>query len=358
MADLQPKQFFLYPPFLMRQFMDTLDPGIMFLDTDFRIIFMNKEKRDKNPMVEPGARCYDVFEEYGYRCPFCVCARAMQEKRPLLDVEYVAIQKGREYPVHMIISALPVIDEDGTVLGVIETAYDVENQFQTNKRLERLNKEYEHVIYALSHDLRAPLVSIEGFLRKLTKGHVDMEDEVAMHCLDRIHANVKMMNGLVTVLLDTSRIATGKLEVQEVDVESLLNGLAVHFKARVEEQGAVLAVAAKPGSCMCDKVRVQQIFSNLIGNALEHCRQTQNLVIELGYGNKVFWVKDNGPGMPEDFKSKAFEAFTSLSPKNTDHFGMGLNIVHKIVEKHGGKAWIDSQEGLGTAIYFKLVPSD
>lgn len=342
----------------MRQFMDMLDPGIMFLDTEFNIIFMNKEKRDNNPHVKPGMKCYDVFEEYGYRCPFCVCSRAMQEQSALIDVAYVAIQKGKELPVHMNITALPIIDENNKTLGVIEIAYDVEGQFQTNKRLERLNKEYEHVIYALSHDLRAPLVSIEGFLRKLTKGHIDIEDEVAAHCLDRIHANVKMMNGLVTVLLDTSRIATGKLEIQEMDVEPLLNSLIAQFKAKAEDQGALLTMRCESSSCMCDKVRVQQIFSNLIGNALEHCRNIKDLTIELGYKNKVFWVKDNGQGMPEDFKNKAFDAFTTLSSKSTDHFGMGLNIVYKIVEKHGGKAWIESEESKGTTIFFKLIPAD
>ncbi|MBN2736834.1 MAG: PAS domain-containing protein [Spirochaetales bacterium] len=351
-------EHFFNPPPLLSFILDSMAPGIMFIDTEYNILFMNKEKRDNNPHIKTGMKCYDVFEEYGMRCPFCVAARAMENKSLEQNKEYISIQKGVELPVHLSITVMPVLDEKGKVIGAVEIAYDVENLYQTNKRLERLNKEYEHVIYALSHDLRAPLVSIEGFLSKLErKKLVDIENPETIHCLDRIHVNVRMMNNLVKVLLDTSRIATGSLEIQENSMEEIIQMLINNFNSKAESQNAVLNFDFKQTHYRCDRIRLIQVFSNLINNCLEHCKLTENLVIHVGMDDGVFWVKDNGPGIPEDFQEKAFEAFSQASRGGADHFGMGMNIVYKIIQKHGGHVWIENNHFPGTLIKFTLRPS-
>lgn len=350
------REEFYNPPVLLKMILDGLDAGVMFIDTEYTILFMNKEKKEHNPGVKPGMKCYKVFEEYGMRCPFCIANIAMEEKSVQQNEEYVSIQKGVETPVHLRITVIPVCDEDGTVLGAIEIANDVENLYQTNVSLERLNKEYEHVIYALSHDLRAPLVSIEGFLAKLERGHhIKENDSIADHCLQRIHVNVRMMNNLVKVLLDTSRIATGNLEIQQVDIHYMIHNLIEQYMGKIINTGAIVDVFLETKSYRCDRIRVLQVFTNLLENCLEHCKNTENLHIEIGSKDNTFWVKDNGPGIPENFKDRIFEAFTQASVKSEhDHFGMGMNIVYKIVQKHGGKVWIESGPGKGTAVYFTL----
>jgi signal transduction histidine kinase len=349
---------FYNPPELLSLIMDCFDHGIMFIDKDYNILFMNREKRDKNPHVALGMKCYDVFEEYGMRCPFCIANKAMEEGSIQKNKEYISIQKGVELPVHLNITVYPVKDEDGKIIGAIEIAYDVENIYQTNIKLERLNKEYEHVIYALSHDLRAPLVSIEGFLKKLTNRFIDQTNSEAMRCVDRIHVNVHSMNNLVKVLLDKSRIATGKLEIQEVDLDYLVRNLVSEIMASMNGTGPIITIYLKTKVARCDKIRVQQIFTNLIKNSIEHAKNVNDLKIEIGSDQGVFWVKDNGPGIPPHFLEKVYDAFTQGTGNGTDHdhFGMGMNIVYKIIEKHGGKTWIESAEGQGTTVYFTLQP--
>jgi chemotaxis family two-component system sensor kinase Cph1 len=304
-------------------------------------------------------KCYEAFEEYGMRCPFCIANKAMEEGIPQRNKDYISIRKGVEFPVHLNITVYPVIDEQGKVIGAIEIAYDVESIYQTNIRLERLNKEYEHVIYALSHDLRAPLVSIEGFVKKLTNKYLDNENSEAMRCVERIHVNVHSMNNLVKVLLDKSRIATGKLEIQEVNIDFVVKNLIVELTPIVKGKSPEYKINLNTKIARCDKIRVQQVFTNLIKNAIEHSGGKQDLSIEIGSDKGIFWVKDNGPGIPEGIKEKVFEAFTQGSDTGFDHehFGMGMNIVYKIIEKHGGRTWIESEEGQGTTVFFTLQPN-
>jgi signal transduction histidine kinase len=354
------KEQFFFPPELLQMIMDCFDHGIMFIDRDYNIIFLNKEKREKNPNIKPGMKCYEVFEEYGMRCPFCIANKAMEEGMVKRNKEYVSIQKGVEYPVHLNITVYPIKDEVGEVLGAIEIAYDVENIYQTNIRLERLNKEYEHVIYALSHDLRAPLVSIEGFVKKLTNKHIDHNNAEAMRCAERIHVNVHSMNNLVKVLLDKSRIATGKLEIQEVDIDFLIRNLLNEFTSMITGHAKPnFTINLGTKNSRCDKIRVQQIFTNLIKNSIDHSKEKKNLSIEIGSDKGIFWVRDNGPGIPAAFIDKVFDAFTQTAEtsSNHEHFGMGMNIVYKIIEKHGGRTWIESTEGEGTTVFFTLQPN-
>lgn len=346
---------FFNPPPLLKLFMDVIDSGVLLIDAEYNIIWMNKQKRDNNPDVQPGMKCYDAFEEYGMRCPFCIASEAMSSGRIQKNQYYVAIQKGEELPVHMNITVFPVYDKEGELLGSIEIAYNVEDLYQTNMRLERLNKEYEHVIYALSHDLRSPLVSIEGFLRKIKK-YLPGGDDKAQHYFERIRVNIGLMNGLVKVLLDTSRIATGRLEIQSVDMDFLVSFVIKQFSQRVEKIGAKIIINNHLGHYRCDKVRMQQVFTNLISNALDHCKKKKGLEIEIGFKNHVFWVRDNGPGIPRDFVGRVFDAFTQATDTSTEHLGMGMSIVYKIIKKHGGDTWIDSTLGEGTVVYFTLLP--
>jgi signal transduction histidine kinase len=354
MTDSQIRREFTDPSPMTRILLDAFEPEVMLIDADYHITFMNRKKRDRYPHVQPGNRCYEVFEIHGRRCPHCVAHRAMTSQAPQTNPNYSSLD-----PVgnlrHVNIHVTPVLDEEGETVGAIEVLYDVEETFQTNEQLTRLNREYESVIYALSHDLRSPLVSIEGFVRKLERGHVPPEDEIAHHCIERIRANVRNMNDFVKVLLDTSRIATGKFEMQPVAMSEIVEDVIHQFDNQLKSQGARLVVKGEFPTLSCDRVRMLQVFSNLVGNALSHCKGTPNLEIELGYKDGVFWVSDNGPGMDEEFKDRVFEPF-SQGAKSDEHFGMGMNIVYKILNKHGGQVWIETSPSQGTCVMFTLDP--
>jgi len=255
--------FFNLPP-VARLAFEMLNVGIMIADKDFNIIFMNCVKREKYPDLVPGMNVENELSDHEAR--WDLARRAMQTKTLQENPNCTIMEKSGVR--HLDVKVSPVIDEKGVVLGVLEIVSDVEDLYQSHAQLERLNKEYENVIYALSHDLRAPLVSIDGFLRKLKKGHVNENDEVASHCVDRIHANVKMMNEFVNVLLDTSRIATGRLDFQVVDSASLVQEVVHQFSQRAVEQGAVLRAQGDFPPIRCDRIRAIQAFSNLVGNIL------------------------------------------------------------------------------------------
>ena len=355
MADSEILEQFLNPSPLLRSTLDMLEPEIMFIDTNYRIIFLNRAKRERYPEIEFDTICYEVFEAYGERCPHCVAHHAMQTGSIQKNPDYTSIALDGEIR-HINISVGPVIDENGETIGAVETVYDVEELYQTDLQLAKLNKEYESVIYALSHDLRSPLVSIEGFLRKLEKKHVNPEDPNAAHCIDRIRVNVRMMNDFVKVLLDTSRITRGELDLQTVDLNELIGDVLAQFEERAEKQGAQLTTAGDFPTVDCDRVRILQAFSNLVGNALAHCEDKEDLKIEIGCNKDgVFWVRDNGPGILEEMQKKVFEPFSQGAAKDS-HFGMGMNIVYKIIQKHGGDTWIDSKPGGGTCVFFTFKP--
>ncbi len=345
------------PPHLLKLALDLLDLEIMFVDRNFRILFMNRAKRDVYPQIPMGAgvTCYETMEHYGERCPHCVAYRAMESGEVQCDNHYTSV--GLEGDIrHIRISALPVFDESRTVIGAIEAVYDITDLVDANRQLETLNKEYESVIYALSHDLRSPLVSIEGFVRKLEKNHLNMEDEKARHCVERIRSNVHMMNDFVMVLLDTSRISTGKLQMEPVDTDEVVNEVLSQFQEQVAVRKGLLTRQGTFPTIKSDRIRLMQVFNNLVGNALAHSGTQEGLEIEIGCDGKVFWVRDNGPGMSEGFTKKAFEPFSQATNTQGDHFGMGMNIVYKIIQKHSGRTWIDSTPGVGTCIYFSLDP--
>jgi len=165
------------------------------------------------------------------------------------------------------------------------------------------------------------------------------------------------MNDFVNVLLDTSRISRRQPELISVDMQDLVDKVVDQFAQRAEEQGATLLTVGDFPTIQCDRIRAFQVFSNLVSNALLHCSETENLVIEMGYKNKVFWVRDNGPGIEQEFQDKVFEPFIQgASHSSGNHFGMGLNIVYKIIITHGGHIWVKSKPGEGTRFMFTLSP--
>jgi signal transduction histidine kinase len=342
---------FLSSPHILENSLGLLPQEVVFIDSDYQILWLNRAKQKSHPELQTGMHCFEAFGFHSV-CDFCLAQQAKFMEHHLKNPVCLMTGKHRNVPRHINIMISPVIGADRALKGFIEIVDNVEALYQTNSELERLNHEYENVIYALSHDLRSPLISIEGFVRKLEKALPQNDEKTAEHCTQRIHANVATMNNLVNVLLDTSRIITGALDLHENDIELLAREMADHFSARAAEQGARINVTGHFYVEICDKVRISQVYSNLIGNALKHCRDKKDLVIELGAGRHVYWVKDNGPGIPSDFQDIVFEPFTQGHTAGKESFGMGMNIVYRIIQKHAGEIWIESKEKAGTTVFF------
>lgn len=260
---------------------------------------------------------------------------------------------------------VPITSEDifGSVaMGVnvmVKGLRELKTQDEEKTRLlEKTNQELEDFVYIVSHDLKAPLRAMMGFSRFLKEDYQSKLDEVGQDYVRRIVGGAERMERLINDLLELSRIGRHRNPFKESDAGELIKQAVefVHPDPNVE-------VIIKDGmpAIWCDEVRIVQVFSNLISNAIKYNDQPQK-VIEVGWvsrpedGFDEFTVHDNGIGIEEKHLEKIFKIFQRLHSQDEygGGTGVGLNIVKKIIEQHGGKIWVESSPGQGSTFHFTL----
>ena len=231
---------------------------------------------------------------------------------------------------------------------------DIDERMQGEAELIRSNDELEHCLNALAHDLRSPLVASLGFSRLLRQDYADRLDETARHFIERIEQAGQTMESLVHDLLDHSRIGRSKEPRVLVNPRSVLAQLKAELKPKLNAAAVVLTIQDDPPLIFCDRTRLYQVFSNLIGNAIEHGGHGNNARIrvevrDVGDAHQIS-VRDFGRGIPRESHERIFEAFQSLSSRGdkTHGAGIGLAIVKKIAETYGGRVWVESEPGKGS----------
>jgi PAS domain S-box-containing protein len=238
---------------------------------------------------------------------------------------------------------------------------DVTEQRQAEQRLRTVNEELDHCVGALAHDLRSPLVGLLGFSRLLRQDYGDSLDETGNHFLDRIEQAARTMEALIHDLLELARIGESGERPVLVDPREVLLQLAAEFKPRLEASGIELILP--PGlvtRVYCDRSRMYQLFSNLIGNAIDHMGPRRDARIEVKIEEDdrqhEIVVADNGRGVDPAHRERIFEAFQSIGARSDGRrgTGMGLAIVKKIVERRGGRVWVESELGQGARFHVTL----
>ena len=225
--------------------------------------------------------------------------------------------------------------------------------------LKAANHELEAFSYSVSHDLRAPLRSMDGFSKILTEEYADGMPEEARHFLQRVRENAQKMDHLVSALLELSRLGRQAMAVQTVEprqlVEEVLGGLTGEENGRRVE----ITVGTLP-ACVADGVLLKQVYMNLISNALKFTRTRDVAKITVGcrseHGLNSYFVQDNGVGFDMQYVGKLFGAFQRLH--RAEEFagtGVGLATVKRIILRHGGDVWAESEVSKGTTIYFTLT---
>jgi PAS domain S-box-containing protein len=235
--------------------------------------------------------------------------------------------------------------------------------------LERSNKELDDFAYIASHDLKEPLRGIHNHSRFLLEDNGDRLDEESVGRLNRLVFLSQRMERLVNDLLYFSRLGRQELAVQATDLNTVIADIESTLEHFLEERGAQITVAERLPVVTCDKPRVTELFRNLITNAVKYNDKTERKV-EVGFlphkstadasiRRKVFFVKDNGLGIQPEFHQEIFRIFKRLqaSKEPEDGTGVGLTFVKKIVERHGGEIWLESEPGKGTTFYFTLETS-
>ncbi|HWB12209.1 MAG TPA: ATP-binding protein [Pirellulales bacterium] len=252
---------------------------------------------------------------------------------------------------------------------------------RANRELERKNDENEMFVYSVSHDLRSPLVNLQGFSHELgsvcdqirqilsaanlpetdRQRGVELLDRQMSEAIRFIQTAVSRLSNIICALLRLSRVGRVEYTWQEVDVEQIVARVVDSMHAVIMDRRAQVTASPLP-TAWGDSTALEQLFANLISNALNYLAPARPGIIEIGsdwQGESngetcTYFVKDNGLGIPREYQHKLFRAFQRLHPETTAGEGIGLAAVKRIVDRHSGKIWLDSQVDMGTTFYVTL----
>jgi PAS domain S-box-containing protein len=278
----------------------------------------------------------------------------------------------------------PFLNEAGKPVQYVAVRTDITRRKADEAELQQFaadlaekNKELETIVYTVSHDLRSPLVNVQGFGQQLNRacekiqtalhsavdGRVPAADikqpieSTIPQALRFINAGVNKMEMLLAGLLRYSRLGRVTLSLQPLDMNAMLAEIVAATKFQMDEAKAEIQVGQLP-ACLGDRGQTSQVFANLIDNALKYRAPERPLRIEVSGqvkgGQAVFSVADNGIGIPEEHQPKIFEIFHRLDPDTTVGDGLGLTIAQRVLERQKGKIWVESRPGLGSTFYVSL----
>ena len=248
---------------------------------------------------------------------------------------------------------------------------------QRTAELARRNEEVEGFVYVASHDLRTPLVTLQGFAAELVRScqqlayHLEgsglpagvasavqpiVEDEIPT-ALRHIGAGTAKFQRLIDALIALSRSGQQQYRSEEVDVQALVATAVDSLRPSIQTSEAQVTIHPLPAA-MGDSTAIARVFSNLIGNAVKYLEPGRPGRIEIGgvteNGAAHYWVRDNGSGIPPAAEARLFQLFQRFHPTLAPGLGIGLAMVKRIVERLGGQVWADSQAGPGTAFHLTL----
>jgi PAS domain S-box-containing protein len=285
--------------------------------------------------------------------------------------ETVRLAKGGRF-VEISTSISPIHDKVGCINGAAEVARDIavrkrleDARAHDLRALERSNKELDDFAHIASHDLKEPLRGLCNNAKFLHEDYADKFDAEGVKRLLRLGYLSQRMEQLVNDLLYFSRLGRQDLAIQSTDLNAVVRDIELMSETLLEERhGAIIIPHALPQT-LCDKTRITEVFRNLITNAVKY-NDSPVKRIEVGYldtvniegriESQVFYVKDNGIGIAEEFYEDVFRIFKRLNVEDDDKkgSGVGLTFVRKIIERHGGRIWIDSTLGAGATFYFTI----
>ncbi|MCX5864410.1 MAG: GAF domain-containing protein [Deltaproteobacteria bacterium] len=225
--------------------------------------------------------------------------------------------------------------------------------------LQRSNKELEHFAYVASHDLQEPLRKIGSFTELLARKYQGRLDEKADIYIGYIVDGAQRMQILINDLLAFSRVTTKGNEFASVDCNMLLARVRQDLDLAIRESGARLSVAEHLPTIMADAVQLGQVFQNLIGNAIKYCAAGQAPEVAVAAverdGDWLFSVRDSGIGIDSQHFERVFQLFQRLHTREEySGTGIGLALCKRIVERHGGKIWLESAAGQGATFFFTV----
>ena len=269
------------------------------------------------------------------------------------------------------------INTRGSVLNITARKHAEHARHRLLKELEAKHKELESVLYAASHDLKSPLVNIQGFGHELSescdliraaltgeKKHAKVEEavDIALNrdipvALDFILTSTTKMDSLLSGLLDLCRLNTTAVKLEPIDMDAMMADVAASTGYQIEKAGVIVDIEPLP-HCLGDASQINRVFTNLLTNALKFLPESGPGHIRIhgrNQGNQsIYGVEDNGIGIAPEHLEKIFEIFYQLEPQKGQGEGIGLAIVRRIIDRHNGKVWAESKVGAGSKFFVAL----
>lgn len=224
--------------------------------------------------------------------------------------------------------------------------------------LEAANKELEMFSFTVSHDLRSPITAISGFSQVLLEKYADQFDQPSIRHIQLIHQEIKRMDAMIKSLLKFSKLSRQELDMEEVDLGPMAATIAMELQLRCPERKVEFSIA-EHANCHGDPVLLRLVMVNLLGNAWKYSGKKELAVIEFGTlnidGTTTFYVRDNGTGFDKEQAGKLFGVFQRLhNDEEFEGYGIGLATVQRIIQRHGGDIYAESEIDKGATFYFTL----
>lgn len=225
------------------------------------------------------------------------------------------------------------------------------------QELEKKNEELERFTYTASHDLKAPLITIRGYLGYMEKDAKSGNYERLTADLQRISEATEKMHRLLNELLELSRVGRAMSKIEEVSFGEIVQDALKRVEGQITEKQVEVKVGSDLPNIYVDKERLIEVIQNLVDNAIKFMGMQKKPCIEIGMWQKdkqiIYFVKDNGIGIKQEFHERIFGLFDKLDSESSGT-GVGLALVKRIIEVHGGKIWVESEVGKGTTFLFTL----
>jgi PAS domain S-box-containing protein len=358
-------------------------PGAVYTcDPEGRITLYNEAAADlwgRRPQIGKDLWCgsWRIYAQDGSPLPLdqCPMALAIREGRPIRGTEII-IERPDGSRSFVLPHPDPICDSSGGVVGAVNMLVDLTDRKEAEgairelnealearvqertRQLEQANRELEAFSYSISHDLRAPVRAISGFAQIIHEDHShQLEGEVA-RLFKVISTSARRMGELIDDLLAFSRLNVQELERLPVDMTALAQSVLAELLRDQREGQASVRLTDLPGA-VGDESMLRQVLTNLISNALKFSRQAVTPTVEIGARREgeetIYFVRDNGVGFDMKYAPKLFKVFQRLhNAEQFDGTGVGLAIVQRIIQRHGGHIWAESQPGQGAAFFFNL----
>ena len=328
-------------------------------DRDLRIIDSNRHFQKQFGDAK-GKQCYRVYKDRVTPCPECPVLKTFEDGQEHTGEETVINRHGEV--VQVMVNSAPVLNEQGELVGVVEMSTNITEVKRLQHRLTLMGL----AVAGMAHRIKNILMGLEGGIFVVNTGFEDSDDEVVQEGWEMVERNVGKISHLVKDLLYCSKEREPRLQpgVAPGEVAREVYGL---FKDRCAAEGIRLHLELDEelGEGTFDPVGLQTLLTNLVSNAVDACRfdhdrgdDGDDITIRCARGDRgavVLSVADTGPGIPEDARHKVFESF--FSTKGTEGTGLGLLVVQRVAEEHGGAVTFETQEGRGTTFTATLPRS-